>query len=307
MQQLDCEHIDLKTVTYDQPRVWIQHCHALPAVFIDNTRIEEVTIEGDLTAIPDHCFSGCTRLKRVILPSTVQTIGTDAFWNCVSLSEMPIPNETTMIGAGCFAGCEKLTTVTIPPRVRRLEAQTFTNCHLLSLHVMIPNYTPFVFGTGCIDHCTIDHLQIDGDIQFEHDAFTDCVINDLSLDGELVFAANAFVNCRISYCRLYWSLEQQARCIDAFSHCEIDVLEPNYLNGSLLRGNSVIDPTCRISTVLLLQFTNNTTQLQRFANVQIRVNLYEGYGKLVYDTDFGRMRTIREYSKRYETRKLTNN
>lgn len=39
----------------------------LPDVFAGNKKVEEITIQGNITSIPNHSFKGCTMLKKVIL------------------------------------------------------------------------------------------------------------------------------------------------------------------------------------------------------------------------------------------------
>ena len=63
--------------------------------------------------IPNHAFSGCTRLSSIEIPESVISIGDFAFWDCYSLTEIHIPKNVISIGLQDFCGCISLVRITV--------------------------------------------------------------------------------------------------------------------------------------------------------------------------------------------------
>ena len=74
---------------------------------------------GNITAIRDYAFYGCSKLTNVEFPETLQTIGSNAFYKCNSLNNVVIPSGVTKIGQVAFYSCTNLKDVrltsTTPP------------------------------------------------------------------------------------------------------------------------------------------------------------------------------------------------
>ena len=97
-----------------------------------------ITFDGDVTAIGDYAFYGCTSLTSVTIPDSVTSIGNRAFYNCISLTSVTIPDSVTAIGNYTFYYCESLTSVTIGDSVTSIGDYAFQSCRSLT-SVTIPD------------------------------------------------------------------------------------------------------------------------------------------------------------------------
>ena len=58
--------------------------------------------------VPEECFKGCTKLRKIALPPSLDSIGNYAFKGCSSLSHIVIPSSVTIIGDNAFFNCTSL-------------------------------------------------------------------------------------------------------------------------------------------------------------------------------------------------------
>ncbi|MBO4578846.1 MAG: leucine-rich repeat domain-containing protein [Clostridiales bacterium] len=70
--------------------------------FHDDTGLEKIVIEGNLTTISNMAFGGCGSLKNIDLPDSVTSIGAYAFIDCDSLREITLPKGLKKIGEHAF-------------------------------------------------------------------------------------------------------------------------------------------------------------------------------------------------------------
>ena len=116
--------------------------------------IYTVVIEDDITAIGEHAFDRCGRLKTVdiansvaeiryfafdrtglteiVLPDSVTTLGRYAFANNSSLTRVVLSSGLTKIPFSCFASCSLLTDIIIPDGVTYIDTDAFINCSSLT-------------------------------------------------------------------------------------------------------------------------------------------------------------------------------
>ena len=116
--------------------------------------IYTVVIEDGITAIGEHAFDRCWRLKTVdiansvaeiryfafdrtglteiVLPDSVTTLGRYAFANNSSLTRVVLSSGLTKIPFSCFASCSLLTDITIPDGVTYIDTDAFINCSSLT-------------------------------------------------------------------------------------------------------------------------------------------------------------------------------
>ncbi|MGI6392012.1 MAG: leucine-rich repeat domain-containing protein [Candidatus Izemoplasmatales bacterium] len=99
--------------------------------FNDCRFLTSITIQGEVTAIPENCFLYCTELKNFVIPSSVTSLGNNAFGDC-PFTTIEIPSTVTSIGAYCFSYCESLTEIVIPSSVTSLSNGVFYGCSALS-------------------------------------------------------------------------------------------------------------------------------------------------------------------------------
>lgn len=75
--------------------------------FSGNTIIETFVFGGNVVAIPEGFFKGCTSLNEIVIPDSVTEIGKDAFNGCTGLYAIDLNNVATL-GNNAFSGCTKL-------------------------------------------------------------------------------------------------------------------------------------------------------------------------------------------------------
>ena len=81
--------------------------------FQNNTSLERVVFQGDITTIMQNAFEACTSLREIELPDTVTSIEKYAFTECVSLTDITLPADLKEIGQFAF-GNSGLETVNVP-------------------------------------------------------------------------------------------------------------------------------------------------------------------------------------------------
>lgn len=77
-------------------------------MFINNSLIEYIVIDGDVILIPENCFNGCKNLKKVTINAKIQFIEACAFMDCINLEIISLPDVFTSISDFAFANCKKL-------------------------------------------------------------------------------------------------------------------------------------------------------------------------------------------------------
>lgn len=77
-----------------------------------DSRLQEITLPSDLTAIEASTFSRCMKLRSVKNYSALKTIGDQAFSHCHQLKELHFENLTSVDDAAFF-GCTGLQAITL--------------------------------------------------------------------------------------------------------------------------------------------------------------------------------------------------
>ena len=139
----------------------------IPAeMFSGNTTIKEIImLEGNLTAITEQAFQGCTSLSNVRIPDGVTVIGPNAFEHC-AFEAISLPNTLTTISSNAFGYCENLKTITIPASVTFIGPSCFQQNKSLT--------DVYIIG---------DNVQI-GDQAFDHNLTQNKFEYNGSLDGD---------------------------------------------------------------------------------------------------------------------------
>lgn len=81
--------------------------------FAQCVSLKKATINANISAIPEQCFSGCSSLKEVEIKNGIETLRKGAFNSCTSLERIVIPESVEYIGDFCFSGCSNLKEVVI--------------------------------------------------------------------------------------------------------------------------------------------------------------------------------------------------
>lgn len=89
-----------------------------------------ITIDADVTEIPDYAFAGCAGLRSVSFApgSAAVSIGEGAFSGCESLQRVDLPSGLITLGTACFYGCSSLRNIDIPAGVRTIPKSAFEWC-----------------------------------------------------------------------------------------------------------------------------------------------------------------------------------
>ena len=75
---------------------------------LTGSELEDVTIGGQITKIPNNAFYGCSGLTSITIPNSVTSIGESAFYGCRGLTSVTIPEAVTTIGKRAFFNCGRL-------------------------------------------------------------------------------------------------------------------------------------------------------------------------------------------------------
>ena len=111
----------------------------------------KLTLPGDITAINDCAFYGCSSLTSITIGNSVESIGYGAFYGCEKLTSVTIGNSVESIGDGAFAYCDSLTSVTIPNSVKSIGSYAFYDCDSLT-SVTIPDSVTSI-GNYAFEDC----------------------------------------------------------------------------------------------------------------------------------------------------------
>ena len=79
--------------------------------FMDNTKIESITLPNGLTDIGEESFYNCTLLGSIVLPDSVTSVASKAFYSCSAMKSVVIGQNVGKIGDSAFRNCFKLTEV----------------------------------------------------------------------------------------------------------------------------------------------------------------------------------------------------
>lgn len=119
--------------------------------YINNNKIEKVTIGDGVTSIGPSAFYNCYSLTSIDIPNSVTSIGDNAFWSCGTLKNITIPDSVTSIGISAFSYCGKLSSLPIMNGVKSIEAGAFSFCEGFS-SITVPNNVEHI-GNGAFQEC----------------------------------------------------------------------------------------------------------------------------------------------------------
>ena len=119
-------------------------------LFYNCKNLKSVTIEGNITEIPEGTFEQCSELSEFTLPSSVTVIGDNAFEKCSSLTKLDLSNVES-IGEEAFreSGIEDVTNL---DSLKTLEQMAFTKCTALET-IALPEGIESI-GMSMFNGCT---------------------------------------------------------------------------------------------------------------------------------------------------------
>lgn len=107
-------------------------------LYLNGTKVTNLTIPNTVTKIEDYTFYNCTSLTSVTFPNSVTEIGSYAFRGCTGLTSLSFGNSLTSIGHRAFTGCSSLPSIEIPSTVNSVGQYAFSGCSGMTL-LTIPN------------------------------------------------------------------------------------------------------------------------------------------------------------------------
>ncbi len=91
--------------------------------------LSTVIMTGELTAIPDYAFYGCTSLSYVDVPNSLASIGKLAFWGCDNLTWIDLSQTAlTLVDTRAFTNCLSLLRFDLPATVERVGEGVLEGC-----------------------------------------------------------------------------------------------------------------------------------------------------------------------------------
>lgn len=128
----------------------------------NNSYLEEVTINGNLTSLSEGAFENCTALTKATFNGSLSVIPDRAFQDCEKLSSFKFPSNLTKIGSA-FSHVA-IETVRIPDTVTSIDTQAFYWAKVKKLYIPF-GATASLKGTmGYSSYLYLEELVYDGSV-----------------------------------------------------------------------------------------------------------------------------------------------
>ena len=165
-----------------------------------STKLTNVTLNANVTAIPKDCFKSIFTLKTVTIPSgsVMTSIENSAFANDYALTSISVlPSSLRTIGESAFNGCSALGTITLPESLTSIGTSAFSTSGLTSL--TLPKSVK-TLGTSAFSKCTyLKSVTMDKDsaiTTIPSSCFANCQFETITLPDRITtIGVNAFSNC----------------------------------------------------------------------------------------------------------------
>ena len=143
----------LETVTFEEGMT------AIPGYLMrDCARLKTITWASSITSIGTYAFNYCTGLEELVIPGKIATIGDNAFSYCSGLKSVTLQEGTATIGRYTFEVCTGLTGMTFPASVTKIDSYAFWNCSNLgsvTLPERLEELNGCAFGGTALTNITI--------------------------------------------------------------------------------------------------------------------------------------------------------
>ena len=160
--------------------------------FHNFTALKKVTFTGNITAINNTMFQGCTALTDVVFEEGCQiaTIGVNAFQSCTALTSFTFPDAVTTVESSVFTGCRNLASVTFSPATTSIGISAFYNTGLTSLTLPA---TVKSIGTTAFTNSKIEGTVVfpEGLTSIGSQAFANTPISSIELPSTVTSIGNA--------------------------------------------------------------------------------------------------------------------
>lgn len=140
-------------------------------VFRNNTNIEFIVLDENISEIGAYAFSNCINLKEIVLPDTQILINDFAFENCKSLKSIFLPDKTNYIHTGTFKNCTSLEYLYVPEDCMGIGDNAFENCTSLK-KIFLPKSLSYIGKyafLGCVNLEEIsggENIEVISDLAF---------------------------------------------------------------------------------------------------------------------------------------------
>lgn len=140
-------------------------------VFRNNTNIEFIVLDENISEIGAYAFSNCINLKEIVLPDTQILINDFAFENCKSLKSIFLPDKTNYIHTGTFKNCTSLEYLYVPEGCMGIGDNAFENCTSLK-KIFLPKSLSYIGKyafLGCVNLEEIsggENIEVISDLAF---------------------------------------------------------------------------------------------------------------------------------------------
>lgn len=163
-------------------------------VFLNCSKLSNVTLSAGLKGLPDRMFSGCSSLESIELPDGLKHINS-AFAFCVNLKSLSIP--ASVYNLGTFQGCRSLTELILPDAAGILDNSSFADCSALT-SIKLPAYIDNI-PSYAFQNCTaLTSIVIPDKVNsINVDAFSGCTaLKSVTFSNEInTISNNAFYGC----------------------------------------------------------------------------------------------------------------
>ncbi|MGN1131288.1 MAG: leucine-rich repeat protein, partial [Ruminococcus sp.] len=124
------------------------------SAFQNNSTIEEVVLNENLTKIDSYACENCVNLKNVKMNRNLESIGSRAFYNCTSLNEINFSEAISSIGSYAFFGCTGLRgELRIPETVKSIGNYAFSGDNSLEKVKIAGNSEGTSIGSYAFQNC----------------------------------------------------------------------------------------------------------------------------------------------------------
>lgn len=212
-----------------------REANALHTAF-NNSNIEYVLYDCNITVIGDDACRGVTALDYIKIPSSVEQIGSCAFYDCTNLTRIDIASENLYyIGSSAFAFCYSLKGMYV------VEG----NPYYYSMGDCIIEYSTGRLVLGCAN----SNIPDDGSITIiGQAAFAGCTrLREITIPSSVkIIEREAFYSCsNLKSVYMYEGVEEIQYCAFADTINLYDITIPEsaiYIDSEAFVGNPVMDP-----------------------------------------------------------------
>ncbi len=143
------------------------------ASFSGSTKLESITIGGEMKSVPVSFFRECTSLTTVKLPDTLEKIENCAFYGCSVLEEFSIPQTVNEIGSEAFTNCKALKSISLPDAIKKIGVNTFKGCEAIE-EITIPALVEEIEDTAFEACKSLKKITLLGNTILDPRVFQDC-------------------------------------------------------------------------------------------------------------------------------------